>query len=165
MSYHIRDERGVAMCKTTYPDNNDRLCVLCEMYANTDKDHPCDVYQEQSGFVARCECGWSSRVKPTPSHAESECRAHWRETLGELVVSKPKKPKPEAKTKVCHCGCTELTAGGRFKAGHDARWLAKLRLAVNTGEMSEQEAKRQVGEVSEKLLLKFQHALQGRVVS
>jgi hypothetical protein len=33
------------------------------------------------------------------------------------------------------------------------------------GEMSETDAKVAIGEVSEKLLLKFQHALQGRVVS
>jgi len=162
MSKHYKNDNGDNLCGTTAPDHGDNLCVLCEGYAGIDRSHPCRVVDYKNGFIAQCECGYQSRVKPTPSHAYAEVRAHWRQTLGE--VAQPK-PKSKPKSKVCHCGCTELTAGGVFRAGHDARWLAKLRLAIKLGEIEEAEAKRQVGAISERLLLKFQHALDGRVVS
>ena len=163
MSQHIKKDDGTNLCGSVAPNEGLNVCILCDLYNGIDRDHDCKVVDIRNGFAAVCSsCGYEGRVKPTPSAAQGDVRAHWRETLGQHKEPRIKKP---IRTRVCHCGCTELTAGGTFRAGHDARWLAQLRRAVMQEEMSEADAKVAIGEVSEKLLLKFQHALQGRVVS
>jgi hypothetical protein len=157
MSTHTQGPDGLNLCGNDWPDVPGVTCPLCKIASERIPGHSCDIEQFGDRFSAVCACGWQGKRASTPSLAYREVRIHWRE------MREGKQPRYKKKTPaLCHCGCTQQTAGGTFAPGHDARWISDLRRQVHNGQIVEAEAKKAVGAISPRLLIKFQHALDGR---
>ena len=59
-----------------------------------------------------------------------------RDRKAELRAAKASNGKAKAEPKACACGCGELTRGGDFLPGHDARYRGRMLKAIDAGDES-----------------------------
>lgn len=64
----------------------------------------------------------------------AELEAQLKDKKAELRALKPVKAKAEPKA--CGCGCGDLTRGGDFLPGHDARFRGQMLKAIDAGDAS-----------------------------
>src|SRR3712207_3036745 len=62
--------------------------------------------------------------------------AQLKDKKAELRAAKGSTAKAKAEPKECGCGCGELTRGGDFLPGHDARFQGQMLKAIDAGEES-----------------------------
>jgi hypothetical protein len=75
----------------------------------------------------------SARLRKTFAEVNHNVKAR-KAALANGTALVPKPKVDPATGPLCGCGCKERTRGGRFKMGHDARYLMPIVRAVRAGD-------------------------------
>lgn len=149
-----------------------RPCGFCLI--NTHEYCPGAISQKEGAEVILCPCGCSSNLKCLVCgnlHSDDINPDKWvcrdaaacmrevdrkrQETRDRLFPqSRIEQPKPKTGPE-CHCRCGETTGGGKFRPGHDSRYVADMATRVKAGELTADQAKDEVSRVSAGLLQKL----------
>lgn len=121
---------------------------------------PCDC--EYANTVRCLVCGNTRSDECDPErwvcHDAASCIREVdrkREKAKEQLFPQGHKSEIRANKPACRCECGELTGGGKFRPGHDGKFVSQIIKKVKAGEMTPAEAKDRVGLVSAGLLGKL----------
>ena len=138
----IRNGNGsIFYCECTHKAHADKPGPICTQCYNTNQDE-LDTKLWLCLDPSECDARVAARLQYNPQYIRiQEARERADERMIKEGRRKPKKERGPGRPKTGNCACCgEVTGGGKFLPGHDARLVSQWAKKVEAGEATSEDA-------------------------